>query len=82
MVNHDTGRARLGGKLERLGFPGALVLHADICQLAEVARTFAVLVLNRADEHAEAGLEGGYFASLSGVEERVGHVVDHLHGEG
>jgi hypothetical protein len=78
VVNHDSRGTRLFGKLERLGLPRALVLHADVGELAEVARAFAVFVAHVADEHAETGLEGGDFAGLRGVEKRVGHVIDHL----
>lgn len=68
----------LFGKLQRLGLPRALVFHADVCKLAEVARAFAVFVRHAADEHAEAWFEGGYRGGLGVAEERIGHVVDHL----
>lgn len=78
MINHNPTWTRLLGKFERLRLPGTLVLHADVRQLPEVSCALAVLVLHGSDEHAEPGLEGCHFASLSGVEEGVGHVVDHL----
>jgi hypothetical protein len=78
MINHDPTRTRLFGKLQRLRLPCALILHADIRQLAEIACAFTIFVAYVANEHAETGLEGGYFAGLCCVEERVRHIVYHL----
>ena len=79
MVNHDAGRARLLRELECFRLSGTLVLHADICQLSEVARFLARTVRDVADQHAETGLEGCYFCGLRGAEEGIGHVVYNLH---
>jgi hypothetical protein len=78
VVNHYSRRTRLFRKLQRLRLPSALVFHADVCKLAEVARAFAVFVGHRADEHAESRFEGCHWGGLGGAEECVGHVVYHL----
>ena len=78
MINHDATRTRLLRELERLRLSCALVLHADVRQLTEIAGAFTVFVFHGADEHAESGLEGCYFGGLGGVEECVCHVVYHL----
>jgi len=78
VVDHDAARTGLLRELECLGLARALVLHADVGQLAEVAGAFAVLVLDGADEHAEAWLEGCDLGGLRGIKEGIGHVVYHL----
>jgi hypothetical protein len=80
VVNHYSRRTRLFRKLQRLRLPRALVFHADVRKLAEVARAFAVFVGHGADEHAESGFEGCHWGGLGGAEECVGHVVYHLDG--
>jgi hypothetical protein len=80
MINHNSTRTRLFRKLQRLRLPRALILHADISQLPEIAGAFTVFVGYVADEHAKTGLEGGHLAGLCSVKECVRHVVYHLLG--
>jgi hypothetical protein len=78
VVNHNPHRTRLFRKLQRLGLPRCLILHANIRQLPKVSGALAVFVGYVADEHAEARFKGSHFAGLGGVEECVSHVVYHL----
>ena len=77
VVDHNTSRARLLGKLQRLWLSRPFVLHTDIRQLAEVASFFSRTVRNVANKHAKTRLEGSDFGGLGCAEEGVGHVVDH-----
>jgi hypothetical protein len=81
MIDHNPTRTRLFRELQRLWLPRTFVLHADVRQLAKITRAFAILVLDGPDEHAEARLKGRDLGSLGGVEECIGHVVDHLSGQ-
>jgi len=51
MVSHDAGGTRLGGEFKGFRLTRALVLHADVGQLAEVASLFAITIVDVADEH-------------------------------
>lgn len=78
MVRHDADGTRLLWEVEGLRLARALVLHANVSQLAEVTRLLAGAVVYVAHEHAEARLEGRDCGFLGRVEEGVGHVVDDL----
>jgi hypothetical protein len=75
MVYHDACGTGLLGELQRFWLSSRFVLHADICQLAEVAGLLARTVCDVADQHAETGLEGCYLGGLRSAEESVRHVV-------
>jgi hypothetical protein len=80
MVYHDASGTGLLGEVQRFWLSSRFVLHADICQLAEVAGLLARTVCNVASQHAETGLEGCYLGGLRGAEESVRHVVYDLDG--